>query len=109
MKRKFKIGQKLFFVDKYYRTGKPHTFESPITEIGRKYLKVEDFSRRICIDTLQIDGWSMVRCFESKEAYEQEEQKIQLCRKLKNTTDFEHFTLEQLQQIEKLLESFKTT
>lgn len=110
MKRKFEIGQKLFFVDKYYKTGNAHTFELPITEIGRKYLKVEGLGSKIEIITLQLQSdWMGIECFESKEAYEKEEARIQLANELKYTVDFIRFSLEQLQQIESLIKSFKNT
>jgi hypothetical protein len=113
MKSNFKVGQKLFVVEKY-DFGHINTYELKISKITRDYLYLDGLDCTIKKDlSIFHHRKRFFEVFISKEAYLIEKQRRRLYQEIKatyfNNYESYNFTLEQLQQIEKLLESFKNT
>jgi hypothetical protein len=98
-----KVGQKVYLYGGF-RFGKELT-ETVITEIGRKYFKVESPPERFYIDTLQHDGGQYIsryRAFLSKQDFDDYIEHGQLANKLRSK-QFDSLSLEQLRQIHKII------
>lgn len=52
-----KVGQKVYFKEHIYGSGKPKIEEAEISKVGNKYFELKNhFSDRFFIDTLKHDG-----------------------------------------------------
>ena len=70
------VGQELWFVHRERRSGVPHAVT--VTKVGRKWASISEWGIRIDIETMVADGGGLSspgRCWLSREAWEQEEER----------------------------------